>query len=60
MAISNCLFSPTSENSCIFYIRFVFANLVAEIHNEIKHKKSYDKLHFLESNNNFYEIETSI
>jgi hypothetical protein len=44
----------------MFYIRFVFANLVAEIHNEIKHKKRYDKPHFLESNNKFYEIETTI
>jgi len=27
MAISNCLFSPTSENSLEFSIRFLFAKL---------------------------------
>jgi hypothetical protein len=48
------------ESPRTFYIQFVFANLVAETHNEIKHKKSYDKSHFLESNNKFYEIETTI
>ncbi len=30
MAISNCLFSPTSENPRGFSIRFVFAKLVAK------------------------------
>ena len=29
MAISNCLFSPTSENPSGFSIRFVFAKLGA-------------------------------
>ena len=38
MAINNCLFSPTSENSRGFSIRFVFAKLVSETRNEIKHK----------------------
>ncbi len=38
MAISNCLFSPTSENPRGFSIRFVFANLIAETRNEIIHK----------------------
>jgi len=33
MAISNCLFSPTSENPRGFSIRFVFAKLVAETRN---------------------------
>jgi len=37
MAISNCLFSPTSENPLGFSIRFVFAKLIAETRNEIIH-----------------------
>ncbi len=38
MAISNCLFSLTSENPNGFSIRFVFTKLVAETRNEIIHK----------------------
>ena len=47
MAISNCLFSPPSENPRVFSIRFVFAKLGAKT----LHKSYTNTLQAIKTNN---------